>query len=54
MTKRAQNYMNQIKEAKNRNELAGIKIAFSQDCSSYKLSWEDFMKLYNAAKERKF
>ena len=39
-------YLSRIEACTDRNEIEGIRIAFSQDCSANKLSWEDFMILY--------
>ena len=48
LSKRAATYLKRIEVCTDRNEIEGIRIEFSQDCSAYKISWEDFMVLYNA------
>lgn len=53
MSKRAATYLKRIEACTDRNEIEGIRIEFSQDCSSYKLSWADFMVLYNAQQAKR-
>ena len=53
MTKRATAYLKRIEACTNRNEIEFIRIEFSQDCSNYKLSWEEFMVLYNAQQAKR-
>ena len=53
MSKRATAYLKRIEACTNRNEIEGIRIEFSQDCSNYKISWEDFMVLYNAQQTKR-
>ncbi len=48
LSKIAKAYLKRVETCSNRNEIEGIRIEFSQDCSAYKISWEDFMVLYNA------
>ena len=53
LSKRAATYLKRIEACNDRNEIEGIRIEFSQDCSSYKLSWADFMVLYNAQQAKR-
>jgi len=53
MSKRAAAYLKRIEACTDRNEIEGIRIEFSQDCSNYKISWEDFMVLYNAQQAKR-
>lgn len=53
MSKRAETYLRRIESCTNRNEIEGLRIAFSQDCSAYRLSWEDFMVLYEAQQKKR-
>ena len=48
LSKRAATYLKRIEACTDRNEIEGIRIEFSQDCSAYKISWADFMVLFNA------
>ena len=41
-----------IKKANNKNECRDLMIAISYDCSSYKLSWEEFMDLRAKIQEK--
>lgn len=45
-------YREGIANAKNKNELAGIRIRFSQDTSANKLSWEEFTSLYDICRKK--
>lgn len=47
-SKEVKAYLSRIEACTDHNEIEGIRIAFSQDCSANKLSWEDFMILYKA------
>ena len=49
---RTRAYMKAIEKADRRNELMGVVISFSQDCSAYKISWEEFEKLHKASEKR--
>lgn len=53
LTKRAQTYLDRINACTDRYEIEGIRIAFSHDCSNYKLSWEEFMVLYKAQQSKR-
>jgi hypothetical protein len=53
MSKRAAAYLKRIETCTDRNEIEGIRIEFSQDCSNYKISWEDFMVLYNVQQAKR-
>ena len=53
LSKRAATYLKRIETCTDRNEIEGIRIEFSQDCSSYKISWEDFMVLYNTQQAKR-
>lgn len=53
LSKRAETYLRRIEACTDRYEIEGIRIEFSQDCSAYKLSWEDFMVLYNAQQKKR-
>ncbi len=53
LSKRAAAYLKRIETCTGRNEIEGIRIEFSQDCSDYKLSWEDFMVLYKAQQAKR-
>ena len=53
MSKRAAAYLKRIEACTDRNEIEGIRIEFSQDCSAYKISWADFMVLYNAQQAKR-
>ena len=48
ISKRAEAYLRRIEACADRNEIEGIRIEFSKDCSAYRLSWEDFTVLYAA------
>ena len=48
LSKRAAAYLKRIEVCTDRNEIEGIRIEFSQDCSAYKISWADFTVLYDA------
>lgn len=50
---RAAAYLKRIETCTNRNEIEGIRIEFSQDCSAYRLSWEDFTALYEAQQAKR-
>lgn len=53
LSKRAAAYLKRIEECTSRYDIEGIRIEFSEDCSSYKLSWEEFMVLYNAQQAKR-
>ena len=53
LSKRAAAYLKRIEACPDRNEIEGIRIEFSQDCSAYKISWADFMVLYNAQQAKR-
>ena len=53
LSKRAAAYMKRIEACTDRNEIEGIRIEFSQDCSAYKISWADFTVLYNAQQAKR-
>ena len=53
ISKRAAAYLKRIETCTDRNEIEGIRIEFSQDCSAYRLSWEDFMVLYTAQQAKR-
>ena len=53
LSKRAAAYLKRVEACTDRNEIAGIRIEFSQDCSAYKISWADFMVLYNAQQAKR-
>lgn len=53
LSKRAAAYMKRIENCAGRNEIEGIRIEFSQDCSAYRLSWEEFMVLYLAQQTKR-
>ena len=48
LSKKAAAYLKRIEACTDRNEIEGIRIEFSQDCSAYKISWADFTVLYDA------
>ena len=52
-SKEVKAYLNRIETCTDRNEIEGIRIAFSQDCSANKLSWEEFMILYKAQQAKR-
>lgn len=53
LSKRATAYLKRIETCNNRNEIEGIRIEFSQDCSAYKLSWEEFTVLFDAQQAKR-
>ena len=53
MSKRAAAYLKRIEACTDRNEIEGIRIEFSQDCSAYRLSWSEFMVLFNAQQAKR-
>ena len=53
LSKRAMAYLKRIEACADRNEIEGIRIEFSQDCSAYRLSWEDFTALYTAQQAKR-
>ena len=53
ISKEAKAYLNRIEACADRNEIEGMHIAFSQDCSANKLSWEDFMILFKAQQAKR-
>lgn len=53
LSKRAAAYMKRIEACTDRNEIEGIRIEFSQDCSAYRLSWSEFMVLFNAQQAKR-
>lgn len=53
LSKRATAYLKRIEACTDRNEIEGIRIEFSQDCSAYKLSWEEFTVLYDAQQAKR-
>jgi len=53
LSKIASAYLRRIEACTSRYEIESIRIGFSQDCSSYKISWEDFMVLYNAQQKKR-
>ena len=53
MSKKAAAYLKRIETCTDRNEIEGIRIEFSQDCSAYKISWEDFTILYDAQQAKR-
>ena len=53
LSKRAAAYLKRIAVCTDRNEIEGIRIEFSQDCSAYKISWADFMVLFNAQQAKR-
>jgi hypothetical protein len=53
LSKRAAAYMKRIEACTDRNEIEGIRIEFSQDCSAYRLSWSEFTMLLNAQQAKR-
>ena len=53
LSKRAAAYMKRIEACTDQYEIEGIRIEFSQDCSAYRLSWAEFMILYNAQQAKR-
>ena len=53
LSKRAATYLKRIEACTDRNEIEGIRIEFSQDCSAYKISWADFTVLYDAQQAKR-
>ena len=53
LSKREAAYLKRIEACTDRNEIEGICIEFSQDCSAYKISWADFTVLYNAQQAKR-
>ena len=53
LTKKAAAYLKRIENCTDRNEIEGIRIEFSQDCSNYKISWAEFTILYNAQQAKR-
>ena len=53
LSKKAAAYLKRIEACTDRNEIEGIRIEFSQDCSAYKISWADFTVLYNAQQAKR-
>lgn len=53
ISKRAEAYLRRIEACNDRNEIEGIRIEFSNDCSAYRISWEDFTVLYAAQQARR-
>ena len=53
LSKRAAAYLKRIEACTDRNEIEGIRIEFSQDCSAYRLSWSEFMMLFNAQQAKR-
>ena len=53
LSKRAAAYLKRIAACTARNEIEGIRIEFSQDCSAYRISWADFTVLYNAQQAKR-
>ncbi len=53
LSKRAAAYLKRIEACTDRNEIEGIRIEFSRDCSAYLLSWEDFTVLYSAQQAKR-
>ena len=45
--------MKRIEACTDRNEIEGIRIEFSQDCSAYRLSWSEFMTLFHAQQAKR-
>ena len=53
LSRLAETYLRRIEACADRNEIEGIRIEFSNDCSAYKLSWEDFTVLYAAQQAKR-
>ena len=53
LSKRAAVYMKRIEACNDRNEIEGIRIEFSQDCSAYRISWDEFMTLFDAQQAKR-
>ena len=53
LSKRAAAYLKRLEACTDRNEIDGTRIEFTQDCSAYKISWADFMVLYNAQQAKR-
>lgn len=53
LSKRAAAYMKRIEACTDRNEIEGIRIEFSQDCSAYRLSWSEFTTLLHAQQAKR-
>lgn len=53
LSTRAAAYMKRIEACTDRNEIEGIRIEFSQDCSAYRLSWSEFTMLLNAQQAKR-
>ena len=53
LSKSAAAYLKRIDAWSDRNGIEGIRIEFSQDCSAYRLSWEDFTALYRAQQAKR-
>lgn len=52
MKKLVRTYEKRIENATKENELKDIVISMSQDCSSYKISWDAFLNLRKAVKAK--
>ena len=53
LSKRAAAYLKRIDACSDRNGIEGIRIEFSQDCSAYRLSWEDCAARYRAQRAKR-
>lgn len=53
LSRLAVTYLRRIEACTDRNEIDGIRIQFSNDCSAYRLSWEDFTVLYAAQQAKR-
>lgn len=53
LSRLAEAYLRRIEACADRNEIEGIRIQFSKDCSAYRLSWEDFTVLYAAQQAKR-
>ena len=49
----AKAYLERIERSTTRGEIESVRIDFSNDCSGYRLGWDEFMILYRAQQARR-
>ena len=49
----AKAYLERIERSTTRGEIESVRIDFSNDCSGYRLDWDEFLVLYRAQQARR-
>lgn len=53
LSRLAKAYLKRIERSTTRGEIERVRIDFSNDCSNYRLDWDEFLVLYRAQQARR-